>query len=110
MAEEAKQKANAQGVEDVKVMAALAYVIFFLPLLTHPNNEFGKYHANQGLILLLLAVAIQVVGWAIPFLGWFLIVPIGSLLVLVLFVLGLINALNGQKKPLPVIGQFELIK
>lgn len=110
MAEEVKQEAKATGIEDVKVVSALAYVIFFIPLLTNPNNDFAKYHANQGLNLLLLGLAIQVLGWILPFLGWFLILPLGMILVLVLFVMGLINALNGEKKPLPLIGKFELIK
>lgn len=112
MAESTKQTnetAN-QGADNVKVMAALAYVLFFIPLLTNPNDEFAKFHANQGLNLLLLAIAVQVIGWAIPFLGWFLIVPLGSIAVLVLFIMGIINALNGEKKALPVIGQFQLLK
>ena len=113
MAEEVQKKAasaEAQGIDEVKGIAALAYLIFFVPLLTHPDNAFAKYHANQGLNLLLLAIAVNVVGGLIPIIGWFIIVPLGNIAVLVLFILGLINALNGQKKPLPLIGSIELLK
>lgn len=96
--------------EKNKVIAILAYVLFFLPLLAAPKSEFGKYHANQGLLLLIVAVGVQVVGSVIPFLGWFLILPIGNIAILVLFVLGVINAANGVKKPLPFIGNYTLIK
>lgn len=93
-----------------KVMAMLAYVLFFIPLLAAPKSSFAKYHANQGLILLILAIAVNVIGGVVPFLGWFLILPIGSIAVLVFFVMGIINASNGVTKPLPVIGGFTLIK
>ena len=61
-----------------KVMAILAYIIFFIPLLAAKESKFAMYHANQGLVLFLLAVAVSIVGTIIP-LGWFLILPIGSI-------------------------------
>jgi len=94
---------------DNKVMGILAYVLFLIPLLAAPKSPFAKYHANQGLILLILAIAVNVIGAIIPLLG-LIIVPIGSLVVLVLFVMGIINASNGVMKPLPLIGNFTLIK
>jgi hypothetical protein len=32
-----------------KVMAILAYIIFFIPLLAARDSHFAMYHANQGL-------------------------------------------------------------
>lgn len=37
-----------------KIWYGLAYIIFFLPLIFIPNSSKGKYHANQGLILLIV--------------------------------------------------------
>jgi len=99
-----------KDIEDNKMIAALAYLLFFLPLVAIPNSAFGKFHANQGLILLLLSLAISVVGGMIPFIGWFIIAPIGGLLCLVLFILGVINALNGTEKELPLIGTIRILK
>ena len=99
-----------KDIEDNKAIAALAYLLFFLPLVAAPNSAYGKFHANQGLILLLLSLAISVVGGIIPFIGWFIIAPIGGLLCLVLFILGVINALNGTEKELPIIGTIKIIK
>ncbi|MGC5327837.1 DUF4870 domain-containing protein [Brevibacillus sp. SYSU BS000544] len=103
-------KSDPADVEKNKVMALLSYLIFFIPLLAARESPFAMYHANQGLILFLAALFINVIGTIIPIIGWFILIPIGNLLVLVYAVMGIINALNGQTKPLPLIGKFQLIK
>ena len=96
-------------IEKNKAMAGLAYVIFFLPLLACPDSKFGKYHANQGLILLILAVAGNIILGIIPVIGW-LLLPIFSVGVFVLGIMGLINGFSGKVKELPIIGKFKLLK
>jgi len=113
MAKEENHKAQkAKAIDNVKAVSAVAYlgVLFFVPMVTKPKSEYAMFHANQGLLLLLAAVAVNIVGWAIPVLGWFLILPIGSIFILVLFIMGILNALNGTKKRLPVIGKWDLLK
>lgn len=95
-------------VEQNKGMAILAYFIFFLPLILVPNSQFAKYHANQGLILLIAGVAIMVFGM-IPVLGWFL-APIAGIALFVLWILGIMNAAKGEMKPIPLIGTITIIK
>lgn len=97
-------------VEKNKVMGILAYIIFFIPLLAAKESKFAMYHANQGLVLFLLGVAVSIVGSIIPFLGWFIILPIGYLAWLVLAIIGIINASKGEMKALPVIGKIRIIK
>lgn len=96
--------------EKNKVVAALAYIIFFIPLLVDQKSEFGRFHANQGLVLLLLGIAISIVGSIIPFIGWFVILPLGGLLCLVFAIIGIINAINLKMKELPLIGAIKIIK
>ena len=105
-----QQPLKDKDVEDNKIMAVLAYLIFLIPLLAAKDSPFAKYHTNQGCVLFLLAVVINIVGSIIPFIGWFLIIPIGNLLVVILAVIGIINAINGVKKPLPIIGKIDIIK
>lgn len=107
--EHTKKKEN---LEEVKVMAALAYfgILFFIPLVTHPESKFGKFHANQGLLLLIFAFAGNLIGGIIPILGWFIILPVVGIMTLVFFVMGLVNALNKKTKRLPLIGKYDLIK
>ncbi len=86
-------------------MAIVAYLIFFIPLLTNAKNDpFVMYHVKQSIVLLILVV----IGWfiaIIPVLGWILalILPIFEI---ILLIIGIINAAKGVEKPLPLIGQY----
>ena len=106
------QKKTSENIDELTAISALSYlgILFFIPMVTNPKSEFAMYHANQGLLLLIAVMAINTVGSIIPFIGWFLILPLGNIFVFVLFVMGVINALGGAMKPLPLIGGFELIK
>jgi len=97
-------------VESNKVMALLAYIIFLVPLLAAKESKFAMFHANQGLVLFLVAVAVNIVGGIIPIVGWFIILPIGNLLVFILAIIGIINAAKGEAKPLPLIGGINILK
>lgn len=107
-------KAGQSDAEQNKAMAIVGYILpilFFVPLLSEAKNSpFAKFHANQQLNLLLAAIAVNVVGGMIPILGWFIILPLGSLALLVFAIMGVINGAKGEMKKLPVIGGFELIK
>ena len=97
---------NSEGV----LWAFLAYLLsiigFLLVLLLKKDNKFAMYHAKQSLVLFIASVIINVVGGVIPLLGWFIILPLGGVFLLVLWIIGIINALTGKEKPLPLIGQF----
>lgn len=112
--EQEAPKAGNSDAEKNKAMAIIGYIIpilFFIPLLSDAKNSpFAKFHANQQLNLLLAGVAVNIVGTFIPILGWFIILPLGSLFLLVLVIMGVINGAKGEMKKLPVIGGFELIK
>ena len=95
-------------IEKNKVMGLLAYILFFIPLLAAKDSPFARYHANQGLVLFLCGL-ISSVLWIIPILGW-IIAPILSIVITVLAVIGIINALNGKAKELPIIGKFKILK
>lgn len=96
-------------VDRNKGIAAVAYILFFLPLIVAKDSKYALYHANQGLTLFLAAVAVNIVLGFIPILGWILL-PFANLAVLVLAILGIIAASQGQVKPLPFIGQYTLLK
>ena len=107
-------------IEKNKTIAALAYLIFFLPLICCPNSKFARFHANQGLDLLFFSIASNIVlgvitnillsiTWRLAFL-WSLFYGVLSLVMLLLLILGIMNALNGKAKELPVIGKFTIIK
>ena len=99
---------DAQDIEKNKVMAVLAYILFFIPLLAAKDSKFARFHTNQGLVLFLGGIIASVVA-VIPVIGW-IIAPIVGLVITVLAVIGIINALNGRAKELPVIGKFKILK
>jgi uncharacterized membrane protein len=103
-------QADKADVEKNKTMGILAYIIFFIPLLAAKDSKFAMYHANQGLVLFLASVAIYIVGMIIPIIGWFLIIPLGQIAILVFAILGIINASKGEMKPLPLIGGINILK
>jgi uncharacterized membrane protein len=98
-----------EDIEGNKVMAGLAYILFFLPLVACPDSPFGRYHANQGLLLLLLGLGGSIILSIIPIIGWILL-PFFALFVMVLAIMGLVNGFTGKGKPLPLIGKYQLIK
>ncbi|MFH1608893.1 MAG: hypothetical protein ABH951_02670 [Patescibacteria group bacterium] len=89
-------------------MAVIAYILFFVPLLSGDakKDAFVKYHTKQGLALFLTALAINIISWIIPFYFWWTISNILSLGILVLLIIGISNAVSGKKRPLPIIGKF----
>lgn len=107
-------------IKENNIIAGLAYLIFFIPLVAKPNSAFGKYHANQGLVYLIAVIVVQIalifigipLGF-IPFIGgilkWFISLGF-NLVIIALFVVGLINACNGKAKELPLIGKIKIIK
>lgn len=113
MADQTKSKAT-ETDQSIKTMAALAYIIFFIPMLTNKDSKFAMYHANQGLVLLLTWMALwfvsMVLGAIMLFVGGLFLMPLVGLAGIVLAVMGILNALNGEMKPLPVIGGITLLK
>ena len=115
-------KTPQQDVEQNKVMAVLAYfgILVLIPILAAKESKFARFHANQGLILLITGVAysifVQVVIKIVAFISYALAGIVGIalglawLLLLVLAIIGIINAVKGEFKQLPLIGQFQILK
>ena len=89
-------------------MAVLSYFIFFLPLIAAKDSKLAMCHANQSLVLLIAGVASGVLG-VVPVVGWILS-PIIGLGVFILWILGLVQAAQGQMKELPIVGTIKILK
>lgn len=90
-----------------KWMAVLAYlgILVLIPLFVAKESKFARFHINQGLILLICSVVSAVfsrMGWGT--LAWIL-----NIVIFVLAIIGIINAVKGEAKELPVIGKFKII-
>lgn len=98
-----------QDIEKNKAISGLSYIIFFLPLLVCPDSRYGRFHANQALILFIASIGGSIILSIIPFIGWVLL-PVFSVVVMVFAILGLVNGIGGKAKELPLIGRFRLLK
>lgn len=108
-----------EAVEN-KVIFMFAYLLFFLPLVSCPSSKIGRFHANQGLVLLITAVvgqiAVTILSSIVLAISWRLWVILSliawgwGIAVLALVVIGMINANKGEQKPLPIIGGIGIIK
>lgn len=114
-------------IQNNKIMAVLSYIgiLVLVPIFAAKNSPYARYHANQGLLLLLagviwgmfysiVAVCLTILSLFIPFL-WMIsfavisILGILSLVFLALAIYGIVNAATGKAKPLPVLGRFTLL-
>lgn len=92
------------------LLAATAYAVFFLPLLSKPRKDsFARFHARQGFVLLVVALALQGmlslwVWGGVP--GWALLRGLIRAFLLVEATIGVLNAMRGEEKPLPAIGKY----
>jgi len=117
------RKARVKGTGKNKGMAVVAYLLFFIPLLAgaHKKSPFVKFHTNQGTVLFLFSVPLWFataivttilfrMSSGIPAIVFGLLTPLFTILILVLLVIGIINAASGKMKPLPLIGKITIIK
>ena len=115
-----------KDIEQNKTMSLFAYlgILILIPLLGTKDSKFARFHSNQGLILLIACI-----GWAVannilmalfaaillPG-GWRIYSLLGTILGLVyivftvLAIIGILNALNGKAKELPIIGKYKILK
>ena len=111
-----------KNAQDNKVMGILAYlgILVLVPIFAAKESPFARYHSNQGLILLILAVALAIVVniisriiLAISFSLFLLTSLLSGLIWLgigVFAIIGIINAAKGEMKELPLIGKYKILK
>lgn len=101
--------ADPADVSSNKLMAILSYfsILVLIPLFAAKESKFARFHVNQGLILLILEFVIFFIG-KIP--GIFGIAVLLNLCVLVLSIIGIVNAAKGKTKELPLVGKYIIIK
>ncbi len=99
---------NPIDIENNKVMGFLGYLIFFVPLLAAKDSYYAKFHANQGFGFFLGYVICSVL-WIIPILGW-IAAPICYIVLGVFSIIGMVNALSGKAKKLPIVNKLNIFK
>ena len=97
-----------ESVENQK-LSVLSYIwpLALIPLALRGKDDFARYHANQGLVLL---ISEGVASAALSILGLESMGFLVGLWGLVGTIKGISNVLHGKKEPLPFIGGINLLK
>lgn len=92
--------------EQNMLMAILAYIgpLIIVSYLVAKDDPFVKFHIKQGLLLVIIEVAV----WMLMMTLWILfpILQLVNLGVLVLAIVGIVHAAKSEKKELPLIGHY----
>ena len=123
-------------IENNKILSLFSYLglLFLIPLLAAPNSKYARFHTNQGIILFIVNLIVSIVtgilgaivtlttalgsiagdlGAAIGAILGIVVGLIGSALGLVIFIfaiIGIVNAVTGKAKELPLIGKIRILK
>lgn len=120
-----------QDIVNNKIMAVLSYFgpLFLIPWFAAPQSKFARFHAKQGMLLCIVAVAYSIIsailcavikvdyklwgystgvkvtpGWLFTIL-WLISIPI-----CILAIIGIVNAVQGKAKELPILGKLKIGK
>lgn len=95
--------------------ASIFPILFILYFFSSEKSEYHRYCANQGLMLLIINIAlsivniimsfIPVIGAIVSLLIW--LINVGTLVIMVML---MIKAYNGEAQPFPIIGNAEILK
>ena len=104
--------AAAPSAKEDTTVAILAYITiigFIIAIVMHNGKKtaLGAYHLRQVLGLIVTGIACWPINFIlafIPFLGWAAMIGIFFGLI-ALWVMGLIAAIKGEQKPMPVLGE-----
>ena len=112
-------------VDSDKLLSALSYLglLVIVPLIVNQEkkDEFIKYHTKQGLVLAGVGLISLAIRWMVPTGAYFyygfgtgyllwafvgLLITVLQIGIFILAVIGIMNAVQNEKKPLPLIGKF----
>jgi len=112
---------EAGDAQENKWMGILAYLgpLVFVPMFAAKTSKFARFHTVQGFNLFVIDVAYSIFGgilnavlvaffWGF---GWLLSLLLSFvwIAVVVLIVIGIVNAAKGEKKELPIIGKLHIL-
>lgn len=102
---------DTEDIKKHKIMGILSYLSFLvvIPMFAAKDSKWARFHANNGLILAILEIGLCILfgllgmipyaGFILWIIGWMCcLVPIA------LSVFGIIFAVQGKARDLPVIG------
>lgn len=110
-----------EDIRENKAVAVLAYlgILVVVPLFFAKDSKFARFHAGQGLAVLAASVGYNIIvgitGKILTMFSWWFYYLVGPMrmagsVFLVLSVMGIVNAANGEARELPVVGKWIVLK
>ena len=105
--EQTENKLDISIANEGKNIAMIAYItiiglIIAFVMNNEKKNEFARFHIKQSLGLALTGLALGIIGM-IPILGWIINI-LGIFVLLYMWIVGLMNAINGKQNTVPFLG------
>ena len=85
-----KEKSN--GI--IAYITIIGFIIAFIQN-QEQKSEYVNFHIRQ-----MIGIIVCSFVWVIPFLGWIL-----GLGVMVMWIMGVMGAMSGERKPVPIVGE-----
>ncbi|HVV55580.1 MAG TPA: hypothetical protein VHC47_09660 [Mucilaginibacter sp.] len=106
---------NGKTVAIVSYLTIIGWLVAYLGMHNEKKTELGSYQLRQTLLLYICMAGFYIAGYILliitVFISLFLVSLLGIIMwlggigFLVLWIIGLIGAANGEKKPIPLIGE-----
>ena len=123
-----------KDIEENKGISVLSYIgpLVFVPMFARKDSRYARFHASQGLTLFIISAAYSVTQMILTFIlglifpwKWtyglyggrgFIYNALTAILglvwipIVIMAIIGIVNAASGKAKELPVIGKFKFLK
>ena len=105
MTTETAQTTSNKNIAIIAYITIIGLIIAFI-MNNDKKDKFASYHIKPSVGLAIPALALAAIN-IIPILGW-IISFAGFFVILFLWIMGLLNAINNKTKPVPLLGvKFE---
>jgi len=99
---------DGKTISIISYFSLVGWIIAFV-LFNSNKSKLAAFHIRQSLGLMIAAIALYIVMFIflfIPVLGWIISILIYICLIgiFVLWIIALVAAINGQEKPVPILG------
>lgn len=96
------------GGKDPKTISIISYLTIIgwiiALVMNNPKQSLASFHIRQMAGILIVGIALSLLNY-VPMMGG-LLRSIGGILVFIMWILGFISAIQGEEKPIPIVGEY----
>ncbi len=99
------EKPNDPGKNNTAIIAYLTIIGLIIAFVLNSDKKepFASYHIRQSIGLMITGIVLSIIN-VIPVLGWIISI-LGFFFIFYMWIMGLVNAINGKEKAVPVLGE-----